>query len=601
MQFTMRLTSCRVVLILLLSVAALVVHAQEAVQPVAPPLNDPLSPKVVAEDVKEPQQQGSVSTVAPVQTVDSPLQVVTGELIEPPLPSSPTKIETEPALSQSGAAPVTMPLLVPQGLAPETTDRPVGGFENPAQNLVDRPLDIVPQASRIDPAAAVPQSSSVNPMATSVMEQPVQPAGFNRSLGRTGDAVDSQALDLGLAREMMSQYDLMRSSSELPGEPVTLLESLRTTRVAYRSDMIHQYWKTHSDWVMLQTSMEYQKWLQQISRPSTPAERVLLSAARNEAESRVLSREIQLGISQQRLQELVGRPDDRLPLPSDSPLIKAYQTHYEWFSSRNLVPTHLRGINQRLPRQLKLISQQAETIRIAKSAMNQTRAAFAAGQLDVAAVLEAGRLWRSGSHDLVETVAQYNQSIADYATTIHPNFRSADEIVAMLISRPITNRPGNAVESFVDNSQPVARTADSSVQQSIVPNAPVRSSGLNPAVQRNVSPATGLLAPRSLLPPSGLLPSAPTTAAPVSRNSVLEPAGATVAPQRSPASAQSPPENSSGNGFSLAPPARPQLPPAVKPSKSSTNGFDPSSLGPPPATPPAKENNSFGGGSFGGS
>ena len=512
--------------------------------------------------------------------------------------------------AQNSAADLNQPT-VPQTLSPVA--RPLSPPEMHNGNLPGEPML---QASTIDQAQTVPSSDQVKPIATSVVEGSVQPATFNQPRTQNPGSLNTKKLDLDLPRKMMEQFDLSRAVTDLPGRPVTLLELLRKTRVAYRSDMINQYWKTYAQWAMLQNSKEYQKWLQQMDRPQTSAEQVLLSAAQNDAESQVMSSEIQLGIAQQRLQELVGMSGDWLPLPKDVPLIKGYQTHYEWFSSRNRVPPHLRGINHRLPMQLNLISQQAETVRIAKSAMNQTRMAFASGQLSVAVVLEAGRLWSSGSQQLMDTVTQYNQSIADYAIAIHPDFKSPDQIVAMLISRPDSVTPENTAQSVLDNTLPVARAADRSFgQPGLRSNSTQNLQPLNSTVSGNTGPSTGssvapqplrtarggFLAPFQSQPsPLGAAPSRgsatnPTT--PSSSASVLEPGLPGGRPNLIPLSATSPATKVSGNGFSPLPSTTPKVQPPTKPS---TNGFDGVPVNPPAVTPPTN-NNSFGGGSFGGS
>ena len=549
----------------------------------------------------------SVAGLHAAQGQDPPPPTVTESAQNPSWPAVPVAVTQ----AQNSTADLNQ-ATVPQTQSPVARPLSTPGMRN--GNLPGEPML---QASTIDQAQTVSDSDRVNPIATSVVEGLVQPATFNQPRTQNPSSSNTKRMDLDLPREMMEQFDLSRASAALPGRPVTLLELLRKTRVAYRRDMISQYWKTYAHWAMLQNSKEYQNWLQQMDRPQTSAEQVLLSAAQNEAESQVMSSEIQLGISQQRLQQLGGMPTDWLPLPKDVPLIKGYQTHYEWFSSRNLVPSHLRGINHRLPLQLNLISQQAETVRIAKSAMNQTRMAFVSGQLGVAAVLEAGRMWSSGSQQLIETVTQYNRSIADYAIAIHPDFKSPDQIVAMLISRPDSVTPENTAQSVLDNTLPVARAADRSFGQPGLRSSSAQNlQPLNTTVSGNTGPSTGSsVAPQPLrtarggpLAPFPSQPSplgttlsrgsatSPTTTS--SSASVLETGLPGVRPNLIPLSATSPPSKESGNGFSPLPSTTPKV---QSPTKPSPNGFNGVPVNPPAVTPPATNNNSFGGGSFGGS
>ena len=354
-----------------------------------------------------------------------------------------------------------------------------------------------------------------------------------------------------------------------------------------------------------------------MGRPQSQAERALLSAARNEALSQVLFYEIELLQTQHRLQELVGVPSDSLPLPKDRPLIKGYETHYDWFFNRQLVPGKLIGINQRLKKQLSLISQQAETAKVAKSAMNQTRVAFTAGQLGVASVLESGRLWRTSREQLIGTVTRYNQSIADYAIAIHPNFKSPDQIVAMLIIKPLAESRVDLADAIQDNTSPVARTADLSVTRPTglppVRTNPGTSQAFNPsgagvrprASEPSGLPSTrpikaqGLLAPpRSQSsqfrnPPSGGFQIKPG-ANPSSGGSVLEAGLPSMQPQGSLQPVPAPPTRpATNNGFS-SPKTLPPSPPKPA-SQPSNNGFGGPPVSPRTNVPPVTNNNSFGG------
>lgn len=595
-----------------------------------PPVN-PLSPSALSlnHDMEESPRSGSPGSeefrgvVGALRQLEEETVSQSSACDAQPMPPQPSQLLAEPVLLP--ARNETLESAVQEPFEGARSALPTPRY-NSGETLTQKELNEAvqigstrPQSSDVEDGQSRPMVGSVNPIATSVMEGEIQPVGFNQpAKQKPNTGRNANALDLTLAHQAMDAFDLTNASLPLPGQPVTLLELLQQTRPAYRSDMINQYWQTYASWAHYRNALEYQKWLQQASRPQSQAERALLSAARNEALSQVLLCEIELEQGQQRLQEFVGVPADSLPLPKDRPLIKGYDMHYDWFFKRQLVPSKLIGINQRLPKQLKLIVQQAETAKVAKSAMNQTRSAFTSGQLGVASVLESGRLWRTSRDQLIGTVTRYNQSIADYATAVHPNFKSPDQIVAMLIIKPLADSRVDLADAILNNTPPVARTADLSVTRPIgsspVRTNPGRSQTFNPSsgiggVPLDSTPSglpssssiktRGLLAPpRSAFSSSGNSPSGGVqvtpSANPSSGGSVLE----TGLPSMQPKGIPQPPPTSStqpttNNGF-----GSPNTFPASNPKpvgQPSNNGFGVPPVNPSTVAPPTTDNNTFGG------
>ena len=594
MQFAVRLTSQKIVVILVLAVGPLAVDGQDLVPPSQPTITPPTAVEVPSKEVAETPDAGASNRLTTavsepeVQAKETDSQTIPPEppKLAPQLPGAP--LQPKPLTQESSTSSPEAPL---QPSLPSAVNPAVGKLEPAAQP--------VHQASAIDPvqssSTATLTPTAVQPIATSVVEGRVESASFNQPAGKKPRVTGTAGLNLELPRQLLEQFDVSPVDSDLPGRPVTLLEMLRNTRVAYRNDMIQQYWKTYADWALLQNAREYQEWLQQVSRPATGPERILLSAARHEATSQIMAAEIELNVSQQHLQELASMDDAQLPLPQDVPLIKGYQTHYEWFASRNLVPGPLKGIHQRLPRQLKLIAHQAETVRIAKSAMNQTRTSFASGQQHVASVLEAGRLWQTGSRQLIETVTDYNQAIGEYAIAIHREFKSPEQVVAMLIPNSSLPDVQNVAQPARNSNLPIARVADRSFGSPLArsPAEPNRSRDLNPAAS-----SSGASTPAAPLRTAQGGTLGPVPAPPVSSStSVLESGTPNRRPNLVPLSQTRPPAKQADNGF-LPLPANPSGgQPATAPS---SNGFQAPPVNRNQANPPTG-NNTFGGGSFGGS
>lgn len=292
-------------------------------------------------------------------------------------------------------------------------------------------------------ADAVAQSSSVSSERSSVMvvDENVTPTSYVQNGRQFGDqtAPSSSASDgARLAEQIIQRYSMDNATDPLPGQPASLRDMLQPPLpLRSRQPMVHQYWETWYDWATLQNAKEYRTWLNDIPNASSASDNGLLQAARSQADDKVLAAEIQLTKSQSRLQQFMqASANDLPPLPSDLPLIETYETHYELYQSRRMLPVSLRGINEMLPKTLELIGSRAKTVQMAQVAIKQTQDGYQSRQSTVAAVLEAGRVWRSAEQDLLASVTSYNQAIADYALNVTRRYTSPEQTVAMLIGNP---------------------------------------------------------------------------------------------------------------------------------------------------------------------
>ncbi len=241
-----------------------------------------------------------------------------------------------------------------------------------------------------------------------------------------------------LAERIVNRYSMDNAAEPLPGEPISLTELLQQPLPAQnRPAMVSQYWETWFDWASLQNAIAYQEWLATVPNASAQGEQGLLDTARSAAANQVLAAEIQLGKSQAKLTRFMPTRRSALsPLPSDLPLVERYETHYEIYKARNLVPTKLLGIDQMLPQTLKLINNRAQTVQKAQAAIKQNLDGYSRRQTPLASVLEAARVWRSSEQELLASVTNYNQAIADYAFNITRNPTTPERAVAMLIGKP---------------------------------------------------------------------------------------------------------------------------------------------------------------------
>lgn len=259
----------------------------------------------------------------------------------------------------------------------------------------------------------------------------VQPTGFNQPVGASKAGIE-------LAKSMISKYAADNFSGSLPGEPVKLLDLLRRPIPAeQRKPMILQYWTTYFDWAMWVNEQEVAQWLNRIPSPSNTAEKAMLDVARVDARNRVLAAKIQLGKSQSKLvQYLPSWNSELLPIPNDLPLIQKYKTNYEIYKSYQLMPANLRGIDRMLPDTLELIANRAGAVQLCKDAASKILDALSARQATTAYAIDVSRQCRFLNKDLVASVINYNQAIADYSLTVARGYQTPEQIEAMLIAKP---------------------------------------------------------------------------------------------------------------------------------------------------------------------
>lgn len=283
---------------------------------------------------------------------------------------------------------------------------------------------------------------------------PAQPISNNRALSNqpnrttTNPALKTRVvpnnqprIDTALAKAMIERFDVSRAPDPLPGDPTSLLEMLQKVPAYKHRQAVLQYWETYFDWANLSIAKEHEKALNAVQQPSVAADRTLLAAARQAAKNVVLANEIQLGKSQSILQELTGNQSLSQPIPADRPHIGGYQTFYDWYARKNMIPAKLRGVDKMLPKTLQLISNRAMTVRVSKSALNQAQSAYGSRQVPIASVLEAARLNHESEQDLISLIVSYNKAYADYSITVMGQTKSAEQIVEMLIKKrkPTTN------------------------------------------------------------------------------------------------------------------------------------------------------------------
>jgi hypothetical protein len=296
------------------------------------------------------------------------------------------------------------------------------------------PIHNAPASQWNDNAESTPQLST----GQTIFDSNIRPTQFQQSVNDndTRQPLPVEKIDWSLARKIMTRYEIASAPDPLPGRPLKLVEVLETTPRHLQKKVINQYWETFFDWATVLNSAQLTDWLNQLPPPQNQSDAALLNAARAAARNRMLADEIKLGNSQCKLQQLMGSRDDLLPLPSDLPLLQSYDSHYDWYESRKRLPEDLRGIDVMISKSIQLISNRANTVGTTRVALSQIRNYYNQNPRDLGQILVAARLWNEAEQDLVWSIVNYNQTIADYSLTISPGSTRPDQIVAMLIATP---------------------------------------------------------------------------------------------------------------------------------------------------------------------
>ena len=239
-----------------------------------------------------------------------------------------------------------------------------------------------------------------------------------------------------------------------------------------RSMLVRQYWETYFDWANYVAAERYSQWLKRVPVPESTSEQALLTAVEAVVANDVMAAEVKLLKSQAMLAQFwpVLSQNSVNPIPNDLPLIQRYNTNYELYLSRRLVPSKFRGIDQVLPKMLALIERRAEAVGYSKSAADRMLAPTQSEHL--LTTLEAGKVFYTAECDLIDSVVSYNRAIGDYALSVATQPKSAAEVVEMLIAKvPVSSTTKNVIPADV-NPPTEANASDVSTSVISKPKAP---------------------------------------------------------------------------------------------------------------------------------
>ena len=237
------------------------------------------------------------------------------------------------------------------------------------------------------------------------------------------------------ATALLKPYSLDLAPQPLPGTPVSMQQMLQSTSNQNRAQMVGYYWATYRDWCKLHCSANYFKALKKLNG-ANQIDNALLATAKSAAQNEMLAAEIQLSKSQSQLQRFIpnGQAQPVLPLPSDVPYTTNYTTHYEYFSANRVLSSDIRNIAVSLPKMLELVTKKADTVRASESALNQTQ-----GRGQMTQSLQAAKMWNEANKAFIDSVIDYNRSIAAYSLNVMSPYKPIDQVASALIGTPKSN------------------------------------------------------------------------------------------------------------------------------------------------------------------
>ncbi len=416
--------------------------------PTAKSFGEPLANDLRAEVAKRNSESGVVSANIEMAIEDSPLSP-NGTFM--PIPKN-------GAQAQQPGAKVTADRLRSEFLPTLDKDQ-FRSAKNQIAPPLNRPMREVLMASEIPTHASGKANFSVPQGQGSA----VQLAGFSEPVYKKTKSIPLTA------KELISRYSLEEYENPVPGQPVNLVDFFQQPlTLERRSMLVRQYWETYFDWANYVAAERYSQWLKRVPVPESTSEQALLTAVEAVVANDVMAAEVKLLKSQAVLAQFWPGSSQNLvnPIPNDLPLIQRYNTNYELYLSRRLVPTKFRGIDRVLPKMLALIERRAEAVGYSKSAADRILVSTQSEHL--LTTLEAGKVFYTAECNLIESVVSYNRAIGDYALSVATQPKSAAEVVEMLIAKvPVSSTTKNVIPADV---LPPAEANSSDVSTSVISN-----------------------------------------------------------------------------------------------------------------------------------
>ncbi len=236
--------------------------------------------------------------------------------------------------------------------------------------------------------------------------------------------------------EALRQAMSLPTSTVVAGRNVTLLDVLgQVTDRSKRVAIAHAYWQLAARLGEYRFCWEESRLIQSIGAGAVEAG--LLRSAQQVADRESTAAELALLQAQYDLAEAAGLDSSgsgQLPLPSDRPHTRSYNTNFDQIFAGRTPPGRTRLLHRTLPLQQRVIDARWEAVQAALDAYQAVARSYQAGQqVDAADLLATLHEITTQRRAWMTAIAQYNHGIADYALTIAGPETKGRDLVSILI------------------------------------------------------------------------------------------------------------------------------------------------------------------------
>jgi hypothetical protein len=232
---------------------------------------------------------------------------------------------------------------------------------------------------------------------------------------------------------------------EHAGRPMTLEACLTGVSGGDRKAAIAAYWTARQRVAEYQVLAEQRDFLDRLMpntpasalRPSAETEPLQLRAARLEAQADLLEAQVRLIEAQFALaRQTQATAAAHWPLPTTTPHFGRYTMSFDEMPRRITESWAMRRLAAAIPQYSKCLQGQAASVVASDAARSDTAADYQTGRGSLAAVLDRTAAQTRRTLDFLQTQADYNRAIADYALTVLPSDTPPGELVEALVVKP---------------------------------------------------------------------------------------------------------------------------------------------------------------------
>ena len=214
-----------------------------------------------------------------------------------------------------------------------------------------------------------------------------------------------------------------------------------------RIGMIRDYWRLWAAIGSYRVAWTDEKRLQDLAerikkRAASADPTSMLAVEHAAAHARLRETELEVIAAQYELADSARLPvDGPLPLPSDTPLVAAYETKFDILYASHAPPAWAQIMDRSLPLRRKSLESRAEAAQAAEDAFEATLDSFANGDVTLDVVLFRERASVRQRTKFVDEVRDYNSDIARFAMS-HARDNFTPELLTSMLLAP--RRKGDA-------------------------------------------------------------------------------------------------------------------------------------------------------------